>query len=226
MAKPPIQRASSTHVEQFLKKSRAIKQFSEQQPRLIFAIDATASRQPTWDSASHLQRQMFDATAAATSLAIQLCYSRGFRDFYASRWLTDSNALARQMSAVQCLGGHTQISRLLRHAMAEHRKVPIRAMVFIGDAVEESPDTLCDLAGQCRLLKLPLFVFHEGNCATVGQTFQTMANLSGGAYARFDANSAQQLADLLGAVAQYATGGRKALEQDSSDSARLLLKQL
>lgn len=206
--------------------SKNITTFVEEQPRLLFAIDATASRQPTWNIASALQREMFLATGKIGSLAIQLCYFRGFHDFYASDWLTDSADLARQMSGVLCEGGHTQIGRLLKHAQAEHKKQPVRALVFIGDAIEESPDTLSNLAGQCGLLKLPLFMFQEGRTRVVTQTFRNMARLSGGAFAHFDQNSADTLAALLGAVASYAAGGRKALENSNSAIARQLLEQL
>ncbi|MFK7976552.1 MAG: VWA domain-containing protein [Halioglobus sp.] len=226
MTKTPAQRASSKDVAAFLQKSKSITQFVEKQPRLLFAIDATASRQPTWDSACHHQQAMFLATAKITTLAVQLCYFRGFHDFKASRWLTDSQALAKLMGRVRCEGGHTQIARLLRHAISEHRKMPVRAVVFIGDAMEESPDTLSDLAGQCGMLKLPLFIFQEGRQGRVERTFRNMAKLSGGAYARFNAGSAQTLAELLGAVAAFAAGGQGALEKHAGDNARLLLQQL
>ena len=226
MAKPPARRSTSGDIAQFLKKSRDITEFVERQPRLIFAIDATASRQPTWDRASHLQQSMFRASGKINSLAVQLCYYRGFGELQASRWLTDSNALARLMGTVQCEGGHTQIARLLRHALQEHNRMPVQALAFIGDALEENPDTLCELAGQCGLLKLPLFLFQEGHDAAVEQCLQSMARLSGGAWGRFDAHSAEILAGLLGAVASYARGGRTALEMLEGDSAKLLLRQL
>jgi hypothetical protein len=226
MAKLPSRRSSTTEIERFLHKSKAITQFVEKQPRLMFAVDATASRQPTWDSASHLQQEMFRATDKVAALAVQLCYYRGFHEFYASRWLTDGAQLAQLMGRVQCEGGHTQIARLLRHAQGEQRKAPVRALVFIGDAVEENPDTLCQLAGHCGMLQLPLFLFQEGRGSTVERTFRAMAKLSGGAYAHFDSRSASTLAALLGAVARYVAGGRTALEDSSSDSAKLLLQQL
>jgi hypothetical protein len=226
MPKPPTRQSSSGEIDQFLKKSKAISQVVERQPRLIFAIDATASRQPTWDTACQLQAEMFRASASVATLAVQLCYYRGFNEFYASRWLSDSERLGRLMGGVFCEGGHTQIARLLRHALAEQRSHKVRALVFIGDALEENPDTVCDLAGQCGLLQLPLFLFQEGADAQVERTFRTMARLSGGAYARFDARSAHTLASLLGAVASYAAGGRAALENTTSDSAKLLLEQL
>ena len=226
MPKPPSRRSSAGEIEQFLQKSKAISQVVERQPRLIFAIDATASRQPTWDTACQLQGEMFRATANIATLAVQLCYYRGFNEFYASRWLSDSDQLGQLMNSVFCEGGHTQITRLLRHALSEQRSSRVRALVFIGDALEENPDTVCDLAGQCGLLKLPLFLFQEGGDGQVEKTFRSMARLSGGAYARFDARSAHTLAALLGAVASYAAGGRAALESTTSDSAKLLLGQL
>lgn len=226
MAKPPAARSSSQEVAKFLQKSQAIAQFVEKQPRLMFAVDATASRQPTWNHATHLQQEMFLTSGKVTSLSVQLCYFRGFGEFRASRWLTDSEELAALMGQVQCEGGHTQIARLLQHAQSEHRKAAVRALVFIGDAVEENPDSLCNLAGQCGILRLPLFLFQEGPDRSVEHTFRSMAKLSGGAYARFDGNSAAKLAELLGAVASYASGGRAALEKRGGDSAKLLLQQL
>jgi hypothetical protein len=226
MAKPPARRSSSQEIAQFLQKSKSITQSVEKQPRLLFAVDATASREPTWNTARAQQQEMFLAAGKVGQLAVQLCYYRGFAEFNASRWLSDSAALAQLMGTVQCEGGHTQIARLLRHAQKEHRKLPIKALVFIGDAIEESADTLCDLAGQCGLLGLPLFLFQEGSTQQVATTFQTMAKLSGGACARFDAGSARTLAGLLGAVAAFAAGGRTALEKRSGDSAKLLLQQL
>jgi hypothetical protein len=226
MAKLPTRRSSEQEIAQFLQKSRAITEIVDKQPRLLFAIDATASRQPTWDHASNLQQEMFHAGDQLASLAVQLCYYRGFRDFQASRWLNNGNELARLMAKVRCEGGQTQIARLLRHSMKEHRSHAIQAAVFIGDAVEESPDLLCELAGQSGLLQLPLFLFHEGRDQQVEQTFRSMAKLSGGAYARFDSSSASVLAGLLGAVASFAKGGRAALEQRKDDSAKLLLQQL
>jgi len=226
MAKPPSWRSSTGEIAQFLQKSKSITQFVERQPRLMFAVDATASRQPTWDTACQIQGEMFRATDNIASLAVQLCYYRGFNEFSASRWLNDSAQLGQLMRQVYCEGGHTQIARLLQHALAEQRKNKVQALVFIGDAVEEKPDTLCNLAGQCGLLKLPLFLFQEGSNRHVEQTLRSMAKISGGAYARFDTSSASALAALLGAVARYAAGGRAALEKNTSDSAKLLLAQL
>ena len=226
MAKPPAERSSATDIAQFIQRSTDISTFADRQARLIFAIDATASRQATWDTACHMQSEMFSATNHISALAIQLCYYRGINDFSASPWLGASAELANTMSRVSCEGGHTQIARLLRHALAEHQKSSVKAVVFIGDAVEESPDKLSQLAGQCGLKGLPLFLFQEGQSGAVKATFRNMAKLSKGAYAHFDQNSADTLAGLLGAVASFAAGGHTALENINSDGAKLLLRQL
>ncbi len=193
--------------------------------RLIFAMDATASRQPTWDTACQIQGQMFSETATLGGLALQLCYYRGFGEFRASDWVQDSAGLIGLMSRVYCLGGHTQIARVLRHALAEHRRRKIDALVFVGDCMEENVDDLCALAGELGLLSVPLFVFHEGHDPVAATAFQQMARLTNGAYCRFDAGSAQQLKALLSAVAVYAAGGRRAL-QDLGDREGGVVKQL
>src|SRR4249919_2662598 len=100
MAKPLAKRSSSQEIAHFLQKSRAISEFVDQQPRLMFAVDATASRQPTWDHATHLQQEMFLSSGRVAALAVQLCYYRGLAEFRASRWLTDSTALASLMGRV------------------------------------------------------------------------------------------------------------------------------
>ncbi|MEZ7943271.1 MAG: VWA domain-containing protein, partial [Halioglobus sp.] len=97
MTKPPARRSSSQEIAQFLQESRTITQFVDKQPRLLFAVDATASRQPTWNRARQLQQEMFQVSGKVTALAVQLCYFRGFGEFRASRWLTDSAELARLM---------------------------------------------------------------------------------------------------------------------------------
>lgn len=180
--------------------------------RLIFAMDATASREPTWDRACHIQSEMFLATDSLGGLDVQLCYYRGFREFEAAPWLGNSADLLGRMSAVRCAGGMTQIERVLEHAIAETRKQKVDALVFVGDCMEEEIDRLCHLAGELGILGVPAFCFHEGHDAAAERTFREIARLSGGAYCRFDASSAQQLRDLLSAVAVYAAGGRKALE--------------
>ncbi len=204
----------SAEVDAFLRKAAALQpaRAPGRVGRLMFAMDATASREPSWDRACHLQAEMFDVTAALGGLAVQLCHYRGFNEFVASGWVTDAVALRERMVAVRCLAGQTQIARVLRHARTETRRHAVNALVFVGDCMEESADELCGLAGELGILALPVFLFHEGDDPIARRTFERIARLSGGACCPFDAASAAQLRDLLGAVAVYAAGGRAALE--------------
>jgi len=179
--------------------------------RLIFALDATASRQPTWDRACRIQGEMFEATAALGGLDVKLVYYRGFTECKASRWMANAADLHRAMRAVSCIGGETQIERVLAHAIAENQKQRVNALVFVGDAMEEKVDRLCQLAGELGLKGVPIFLFHEGGDPVAAAAFRQMAKLSRGAYLRFDLASADRLKDLLGAVAVYAAGGYRAL---------------
>ena len=194
--------------------------------RLMFAIDATASRQPTWDQACRLQGEMFAATRDLGGLAVQLAYFRGFLEFAATPFLTDSGDLTRRMTGVQCLGGQTQILRMLEHALTETRRERVAALIFVGDAVEEAVDPLCHAAGQLGLHGTPCFLFHEGPNPAAGAAFRQMAKVSGGAYAPFDAASAGALRDLLRAVAVYAAGGRGALARLPGGTAARIAGQL
>ncbi len=225
--KGPPQRANKGSIEAFLSQSKALRERVARQKRLLFAMDATASREPTWAVACTLHDAMFDAIVGEEHLAVQLCYYRGIADFYCSGWLSHPQVLRDTMAQVRCLAGGTQISRVLRQALSiASDKNPIRAVVFIGDAVEEAAAHLESLAGQCRLQRVPLFIFQEGHDPIAQRCFKRLASLSGGAYARFDHTSPNRLRDLLNAVARYVSGGRQALTQASGESDKLLLKQL
>jgi len=212
-------KSSHSEVDAFLRKveSSPVVKSSGQLGRLIFAMDATASREPTWDCACDIQAQMFAQTAALGGLAIQLCYFRGFNEFNASGWFTNTTALQQRMTAVRCMGGQTQIGKVLQHALKETRHEKVNALVFVGDCMEENVDKLCQFAGKLGLYNVPAFLFHEGEEIISQRAFKQIANLTGGAYCPFDAGSAQQLRDLLSAVAIYAAGGRQALEQFSKN---------
>ena len=198
--------------------------------RLIFAMDATASREPTWDYASHLQAQMFSETANLGGLEIQLCYYRGFAEFHASPWLSNTDQLLSQMISVHCAAGHTQINKILKHCINEAKAgtrsgtAKINALVFIGDCVEENIDTLAHTAGELGLLGIPAFMFQEGHDPIAAKAFQQIPHLSGGAYCPFDTGSAKQLRDLLSAVAVYAAGGHKALENFHASRGSVILR--
>ena len=185
---------------------------SNKRGRLIFAMDATASRQPAWDRAAAIQGQMFHETAQLGGLDIQLAFYRGFGEFKVSKWTSDETVMHRWMSSVYCHAGETQIEKVLSHAANETRRAPVNALVFVGDSCEEDVDQIGKRAGELGVLGVPTFMFLEGNDAVAQYAFNEVARLSGGACCYFDASSAQSLRDLLAAVAVYAAGGRLALQ--------------
>jgi len=227
----PAQVSPRPEIDAFLEHVRALGPASvaDKRGRLIFALDATMSRQPTWDSACALQAEMFREAARSGGLDIQLVYFRGLSECRASGWVANGERLAELMSRIDCRGGHTQIGKVLSHARQEHARQPVQALVFVGDAMEEKIDDLCVAAGELGLLGVPVFMFQEGYDAVAENAYREIARLSRGAYCRFDTGAAHELAELLRAVAAYAAGGRKALAELSarqSGGARALLAQL
>lgn len=222
----PAKPSPRSDIDAFLRQARTLAPAGEGRGRLIFALDATMSRQPTWDTACRLQAEMFEEAGKVGRLDIQLVYFRGFNECRASRWVGDARALRDLMTGIDCRGGHTQIGKVLAHARRETEKRKVAALVYVGDALEEPIDGLAASAGELGLLGLRAFVFQEGRDPLVERGFREIARLTGGAYGRFDANAAGELAALLRAVAVYAAGGLKALEKSGGAGGRLLLGQL
>jgi hypothetical protein len=223
----PAPASSSAEISSFVAQVGQLARPADGQPgRLLFALDATMSRQPTWDLAVSLQAEMFQALPKTGDLQVQLLYFRGLNECRASKWVNDGAALARLMSGVDCRGGKTQISKVLAHARAEHARRKLNAVVYVGDAIEENVDILAEKAGQLGLLGCPMFIFQEGRDTRVEAAFREFARLTKGAYARFDAGAPAELAALLRAVAAYAAGGRNLLKLQKSASATALLQQL
>jgi hypothetical protein len=195
-----------------------------QRGRLIFALDATMSRQPLWDTACRLQADMFREAAAIGGLDVQLVYYRGLSECRASRWVSQAERLAGLMERIDCRGGHTQIGKVIAHARRETETTKVQALVFVGDAMEEKLDNLCHAAGELGLLGVPAFMFQEGNDPIAEQAFREIARLARGAYCRFDPGAAHQLAELLRAAAAYAAGGMRALADLSARRERGAIK--
>ena len=82
--------------------------------RLIFALDATASRKPTWDIARDLTGDMIREAASVGSLGLQLVYFRGGsdgpRECVTTNWMSDPIRLAGIMANVECRAGYTQVT--------------------------------------------------------------------------------------------------------------------
>ena len=209
----PAAGSSRAEIDSFLAKVRTLAPATEpgRRGRLIFALDATMSRQPTWDTACQLQADMFKEAAAIGGLDVQLVYYRGLTECRASPWVSQAERLAELMGRIDCRGGHTQMRKILAHARRETEANKVQALVFVGDAMEEAIDDLCASAGELGLLGVPAFMFQEGGDAIAERAFREIARLTGGAYCRFDPGAAHQLRELLRAVAAFAAGGMRAL---------------
>jgi hypothetical protein len=223
--------SSSGEVADFLAKVKALAPVANgARGRLLFAMDATMSRAPTWDMALALQSEMFAAVKEIGSLEVQLMYFRGAGEARASRWVANADELAGLMRQVACHGGYTQIGKVLSHARRESEKARVSAVVYVGDAVEELIDDLAGRAGELALLGVPAFLFQEGDDPNASRAFREIARLTKGAHCRFGPGSAAELRALLTAVAVYAAGGQKALQallaKPGGEGARRLLGQM
>ena len=227
-----IREGGKSEIESFLEELRLAPKPTGSpsgQGRLIFALDATASRERTWDQACEVQGQMFLEADRLGGLTVQLVYYRGFHECKASGWLKSTAELVRLMTRVACRAGQTQLRRVLRHAIKEASAAPVQALVFIGDCMEEQLDELAELGGQLGLLGVRCFMFQEGRDPPAERAFREIARLSRGAYCRFDRNAPGELRALLGAVAAFAAGGTKALQQlgdRGSSAVKLLTRQV
>jgi len=230
-ANAPLARATgASAVDAFLEKANRLAPAAEgARGRLVFALDATMSRQPTWDAAQALQGEMFATAAAHGGLDVQLVYFRGLQECRASAFVGGGSGLAALMAKIDCRAGRTQIAKILRHTLDEAKAARVGALVFIGDALEENADALAHHAGELGLRGVKAFMFQEGADSVARAAFREIARLSGGAYAAFDAGAPARLADLMNAAAAYAAGGLPALEKRAGEgrgAAQLLLSQL
>ncbi|HXW25232.1 MAG TPA: VWA domain-containing protein [Xanthobacteraceae bacterium] len=224
----PSTASARPEIDAFIARARTLAPTLEagRRGRLIFALDATMSRQPTWDAACQLQAEMFREAAAIGGLEVQLVYYRGFDECQASGWVTDGARLAGLMTGISCRGGRTQLGRILAHARRETEKAKAQALVFVGDAMEEEIDRLAAAAGELGLRGVPAFMFQEGDDPAAEQAFREIARLTHGAYCRFDVGAAHQLRELLRAAAAYAAGGVRALTNVRGTGAQALLQQM
>lgn len=218
--------AADAEVAAFAAAVRALGPKPQGAARLIFALDATMSRQPTWDAACTLQARLFEAAAKVGGLQVQLVYFRGVGETRASRWLADPAELTRIMSRIACQGGETQLRKVLLHAERQASAAPVSALVYVGDCLEEAIDPLCAQAAALRLLGVRAFMFHEGADPAAARGFREIARITGGVYLPFAPGAAEELGRLLGAVGAWAAGGRPALERRGDAASRLLLGKL
>jgi len=186
--------------------------------RLVFSIDATASRQRAWHIARDLQAKMFIEAGSVGTLNLQLVYYGG-SVCLASRWASRGEELARWMSPIQCETGVTQIERVLRHALREHERTPVQGITFIGDAMEEDLGVLGALADELGTAGVPLHMYQEGNDAVVRNAFRLLALKTGGTCSAFNSavpKTIERLSAQLNEVARVAVASVAAIGTNRS----------
>jgi len=195
--------------------------------RLLFGLDATASRSATWALARELQGKMFREAAPIGKLDVSLIYYRG-QECRASKWVSSGDLLAALMNKIECVAGGTQIGRVLDHVLREHEQDRVQAVTFIGDAMEEEIDVLATKAAKLGAAGVPIFIFQEGRDADVRKAFRLLALKSGGAYFEFNPDkprAVEQLSAQLNAVALLAVGDTKAVQNIAGSAPPRLVRR-
>jgi hypothetical protein len=121
-------------------------EMSARRARLVFVIDATASREEAWDAATTMQAAMFAEAAKLGALDVQLVYFGGDR-LQATEWTSNPHTLSTTMRGIRCVSGQTQIEQALKHIRTENARQKIAAGIYVGDACEENPKNLFSRCG-------------------------------------------------------------------------------
>ena len=180
-------------------------------PRLVFAVDATASREPAWTAA----RQVTDALVKALpgELDVALAVHGGSRVHTFTAFTNDARTLRDLAAGVDC---HAGMTRLLPILSASLKHQAVRVVIYIGDVFEESLPQGRQLADQMGALGIKLIVLHDTadrGARRDAEVFWDLAKRTGGCVLPFDATASGRLRDILSAVAVYAVGGEKLLRE-------------
>jgi len=203
---------------------------NESRPRLLFAMDATASREQSWNIALEITGAMFEAVPG--ELDVALAYHGGGRVREITPFSSNAKAFLDKVQQVRCTAGVTALNQVLEKAT---QLSGLKALIYVGDCFEEDSTLAIELSQQLKLRGVRCFMFHDTTSAGQGYDVQTaatifasIAQITGGALLPFDENSPDLVKALLEAIAVYAAQGIKALEQKraSLPAARLLLEQI
>ncbi len=194
-------------------------------PRLLFSMDATASREEAWNIAKEITGAMFEAIPG--KLDVGLAYHSGGFLQEITPFTSKEAGFKRKLQSVSCRAGGTAFNPILDKAV----NIPhLKAIIYIGDCFEENEDYAYFLANQLRLKGIRLFIFHDTSSEKQGydintarEVFHELARRSKGAVFPFDVNSPEVVKALLEAISIYAGRGIKALKASKSKSASLLL---
>jgi hypothetical protein len=195
-------------------------------PRLVFAVDATASREPAWAAA----KQVTDALVKALpgELDVALAVHGGSRVHTFTAFTDDANTLRDRAAGVTCQAGLTRLLPILATVV---KRPAVRVVVYIGDVFEESMHQGRRLADAMGTHGTKLIVLHDTSDPAArrdAEVFWDLVKRTGGCVLPFDASAPDLLRELLSAVAVYAVGGEKLLRERRHElpGAVALLEQL
>jgi hypothetical protein len=180
-------------------------------PRLIFAVDATASREPAWAAA----RQVTDALVKALpgELDVALAVHGGNRVHTFTGFTSDPATLRDRAAGVTCQAGLTRLLPILSSSLKQQS---VRVVIYIGDVFEESLPhgrTIADAMGARGTKLIVLHDTADRSARRDAELFWDLAKRTGGCVLPFDASASGRLRDILSAVAVYAVGGEKLLRE-------------
>lgn len=176
-------------------------------PKLLFSMDATASRQPSWDVAQKITLSMFDVIPGG--LKIALAYHSAGRLQTVTEFRDDAGYFKDQIAAVRCQAGNTALCEILDTACDTPG---LSSLIYIGDCFEERFETAVALAQRLKEKGVPCFIFQEGDDFRAADAFKAIAEITGGAVFPFEMDSLVRVREKLDAIAAYAAGGMKLLQ--------------
>jgi hypothetical protein len=185
-------------------------------PRLVFAFDATASREQVWKYATKLTDRLLCKLPG--ELDVALAVHGGGRVHTFTRFSSNARKLRDKAAGIRCEPGGTRLLDILARVVEMDR---VGVVVYIGDAFEESEKQARRVADALLVKETRVIIFHDcgrrgRNASAVDEAppaFAEIAERSGGALLSFDASAMDRLAEQLEAVAVLAVGGVKAVEE-------------
>lgn len=197
--------------------------------RLVFAADATASREEQWEAAKELTDALFSAIPGGIEVA--LAVHGGGRLHTWTPFTSRPDKLRDLAARVKIQAGETRLLDVLRRTLEDPR---ISVVVYIGDRFEESRELARQVAKALKLQQTRLIILHDRGMGydleieDAASVFAALAELTGGTVLPFDISALARLRELLAAVAVLAIGGTSMLaaKQETMPGARLLLQHL
>jgi len=192
----------------------------KQKTNIIFAVDATASREHFWSETIKIQDKMFStAQKAGANLHAQLVSYSGETfdgEIHRTPWHNDAHALSDHLRSVRCAPSQTQIEKVFRHALNECCKRDVHALILVGDSYEENVPTLVRLASQINQKGIKLFMFHDTKTTCTAEdtltVFKKIAKAAEGFYVPFNVGDLAVLGDYLKVVGALATKNKTVID--------------